>query len=97
MGGEVLGLVKDLWPSIGECQGQEAGVDGLGSRGRDKGFSEEKLGKRITLEMQIKKISNNNKKKSSQVKLRQEEAGLLRKVLLPKREQLYKDGANAKT
>jgi hypothetical protein len=29
-----LGLVKVLCPSIGECQGQEAGVGGLGSRGR---------------------------------------------------------------
>jgi hypothetical protein len=34
MGGEVLGPVKVLCPSIGECQGQEAGVGGLGSRGR---------------------------------------------------------------
>ena len=32
MGGEALGLVKILCPSIRECQGQEAGVDGLGSR-----------------------------------------------------------------
>ena len=29
MGGEVLGPVKALCPSIGECQGQEAGVGGL--------------------------------------------------------------------
>jgi hypothetical protein len=36
MGGEVLGPVKALWPSIGECQGQEAVVCGLGSRGRGK-------------------------------------------------------------
>ena len=34
MGGEALGLVKILGPSIGECQGQEVGVGGLGSRGR---------------------------------------------------------------
>ena len=34
MGGEVLGLVKVLCPSIGEGQGQEVGVGGLGSRGR---------------------------------------------------------------
>ena len=33
MGGEVLGPVKALCPSIGECQGQEAGVGGFGSRG----------------------------------------------------------------
>jgi hypothetical protein len=32
MGGEVLGLVKIICPSTGECQGQEAGVGGLGSR-----------------------------------------------------------------
>jgi hypothetical protein len=43
MGGEALGPVKVLCPSIGECQGQEAGVCGLGrSRGdgRDRGFLE---------------------------------------------------------
>ena len=32
VGGETLGLVKIIWPSTGECQGQEAGVSGLGSR-----------------------------------------------------------------
>ena len=37
MGGEVLGPVKALCPSIGECQGQEVGVGGLGSRGREEG------------------------------------------------------------
>ena len=30
---EILGPVKVLCPSIGKCQGQEAGVDGLRSRG----------------------------------------------------------------
>jgi hypothetical protein len=43
MGGEALGPVKVLCPSIGECQGQEAGVGGLGSRwreGEDRGFLE---------------------------------------------------------
>jgi hypothetical protein len=34
MGEEDLGLVKVLCPSIGECQGQEAGVGGLASRGK---------------------------------------------------------------
>ena len=34
MGGEALGPVKVLCPTIGECLGQEAGVAGLGSRGR---------------------------------------------------------------
>jgi hypothetical protein len=56
MGGQALGPVKVLCPSIGECQGQEAGVGGLVSRGRgagDRGFSEWKLGKRITFEMKI--------------------------------------------
>ena len=32
MGGDALGLAKILWPSTGECQGQEEGVGGLGSR-----------------------------------------------------------------
>jgi hypothetical protein len=32
MEGEALGPVKILCPSVGECQGQEVGVDGL-SRG----------------------------------------------------------------
>ena len=32
MGGEALGLVKIICPGTGECQGQEAGVGGLGSR-----------------------------------------------------------------
>jgi hypothetical protein len=40
MGGEALGPVKALGPSIGECQGQEAGEGGLGSRGRVKGMGE---------------------------------------------------------
>jgi hypothetical protein len=31
MGGEALGLVKIICPSIGECQGQEVGVGGVGS------------------------------------------------------------------
>jgi hypothetical protein len=32
--GEALGLAKIICPSTGECQGQESGVGGLGSRGR---------------------------------------------------------------
>ena len=32
MGGEALSPVKALCPSVGECQGQEVGVGGLGSR-----------------------------------------------------------------
>jgi hypothetical protein len=32
--------LKVVCPSIGECQGQEAGVGGLGSRGRVKGIEE---------------------------------------------------------
>ena len=32
VGGVALGLVKILGPSIGDCQGQEVGVGGLGSR-----------------------------------------------------------------
>ena len=42
MGGEALSLVKITSPSIGECQGQEVGVGGLGSRWSVKGiFGEE--------------------------------------------------------
>jgi hypothetical protein len=37
MGEEALGPVKVICPSIGECQGQEAGVGGLVSRGRGRG------------------------------------------------------------
>jgi hypothetical protein len=40
MGGEALGPVKVLNPSIGECQGQEAGVGGLVSRGWGWGIGE---------------------------------------------------------
>jgi hypothetical protein len=32
MGGEDPGLAKIICPSVGGCQGQEAGVGGLGSR-----------------------------------------------------------------
>jgi hypothetical protein len=34
MGGEAFGPVKALCLSIGECQREEAGMGGLGSRGR---------------------------------------------------------------
>jgi hypothetical protein len=54
MGGEVLGPVKVLCPSIGEYQGQEVGVGGLGSRGKEErigDFLEGKLGKGIPFEM----------------------------------------------
>jgi hypothetical protein len=51
MGGEVLGLVKVLCPSIGECQGQEEGVGGLGREEGMGEFSEGKLRKGITFEM----------------------------------------------
>ena len=34
MGGEALGPVKTLCPSVVECQGQEEGVGELVSRGR---------------------------------------------------------------
>ena len=37
MGGEALGLVKVLCPSVGECQGHEVGLGGLVSRGRGDG------------------------------------------------------------
>jgi hypothetical protein len=54
MGGDALDPVKVLCPSIGECQGQEAGVGGLVSSGRGERieeFLEGKLGKGITFEM----------------------------------------------
>ena len=46
MGGEALGLAKIICPSIGEFQGQEAELGGLGSRavgggGHRKLFREE--------------------------------------------------------
>ena len=34
MGGEAIGPVKVLCPTVGECQDREAGVGGLVSRGR---------------------------------------------------------------
>jgi hypothetical protein len=53
MGREALGLVKVLCPSIRECQGQEEGVGGLGSRGRWEriGIFREETRKGITFEM----------------------------------------------
>ena len=38
MGGETLCPMKALCPSVGECQGQEAGVGGLVSRGKREGI-----------------------------------------------------------
>jgi hypothetical protein len=40
MGGEALFPVKALCPSVGECQGQEAGVGGRGEKIKGGGFSE---------------------------------------------------------
>ena len=55
MGGETLGLGKIICPSTGECQVQEAGVGGLGSRAgagsKYRGLLERKLGKGIAFEM----------------------------------------------
>ena len=46
MGGEALGPVKVLCPSIGECQDKEwEWVVGLEAGGGDRQFSEGKLGK----------------------------------------------------
>ena len=61
MGGEALGPVKALCPSVGDYQGQEEGVGRLGSRGwgvGKRGSSEGKQGKGLTFEMYVKKISN---------------------------------------
>jgi hypothetical protein len=66
MEGEALGPMKVLCPSIGECQGQEARVSGWvgeqGDGGEERGFLERKLGKGITFEMLIKKISKKKKR-----------------------------------
>jgi hypothetical protein len=53
MGGETLGPVKTLCPSIGECQDQEWEWVGWGAGDGEghRGFSEGKLGKQITFEM----------------------------------------------
>jgi hypothetical protein len=36
VGGEALGPAKIICPSTGECQGQEVGVGGWGSRGKGR-------------------------------------------------------------
>jgi hypothetical protein len=53
MGGEALGPVKVLCPSIGKCQDQEWEWVGWGvwGGGGDRGISEGKLGKGITFQM----------------------------------------------
>ena len=53
MGGETHGPVKVLCPSTGECQRQEAGVGGFGSKaeGGYRELSERKLGKKIAFEV----------------------------------------------
>ena len=56
MGGEALGPVKVLYPSIGKCQDQERIVSGLVSRARAEGIGfffggGGKPGKGITFEM----------------------------------------------
>jgi hypothetical protein len=51
MGGEALGPVKALCPSIGECQDQEWEWVGWGAGTGDRGLLERKLGKGITFEM----------------------------------------------
>jgi hypothetical protein len=54
VGGDALGPVKVLCPSIGECQGQEVGSGWVGEQGKwggDWGFLEGKLGKGIPFEI----------------------------------------------
>jgi hypothetical protein len=70
MGGEALGPVKALYPSIGECQDQDWEWVGWGAGGGDRGFSEGKLGKGITFEMQIKKTSNFKKLQKKKEKIK---------------------------
>jgi hypothetical protein len=40
MGGEALGPVKAISTSVGQCQGQEAGVGELVSRARGEGVGD---------------------------------------------------------
>jgi hypothetical protein len=40
MGGEALGPMKALCPTIRECRGQEEGVGGLESKGRGEGIGD---------------------------------------------------------
>ena len=51
MGGEALGPVKVLCPSIRECLGQEWVGSGAGEWEENRGFLEGKLRKVITFEM----------------------------------------------
>ena len=53
MGGETHGLAMIISPSTRECQRQEAGVGGLGSRagGGYRGLLERKPGKGVAFEM----------------------------------------------
>jgi hypothetical protein len=51
MGGEAFGLEKILYPSVVECQGQKAGVVGLGRRVGRIGDFRRKLLKGIAFEM----------------------------------------------
>jgi hypothetical protein len=55
MGGEALGSMKALCPSVGECQGQGVGVGELvrreGGGGEGGDFLEDKAEKGITFEM----------------------------------------------
>jgi hypothetical protein len=69
VGGQALGFAKIICPRTGECQGQEAGLGGLGSRtgGRHRGLSDRKIEKVIAFEMKIKKISNKKRKHLSAV------------------------------
>jgi hypothetical protein len=61
MGRKTLGPVKVLCPNIGKWTRNGRGwVVEQGKGRRDRGFSEGKLGKGITLELRIKKISNKN-------------------------------------
>jgi hypothetical protein len=40
VGGEALGPAKILGPSIGEFEGHEVGVDGLGVRGKEESIGD---------------------------------------------------------
>jgi hypothetical protein len=65
VGEQALGFAKITCPSTGECQPQEAGLGGLGSRGWGvyRGLSERKIGKVIAFEIKILKNLIKKKKR----------------------------------
>ena len=65
-----LGIANFICPSTGECQGQEAGVGGKGSRA--EGRYRELLGWYLKFEMYIMKISNKKSVKGTDITKKKE-------------------------